>query len=428
MIVCLSASHKRASLPLLESLKIQDEEGFMKDLCSGLARECVLLQTCHRVEVYVVAEDSNEDSAVDEVLRSWSIRTGISLDILRKTVEVHFGGEALKHLFHLTSGLESMVLGEDQILGQVRSAYVKARRVGTAGLILGKAFMKAVNVGRRVRTETAINERPVSISSVAVDLAERELGDLSLSKALVIGAGEAGSIVAETLSKRGVKEIFVANRTFEKGLELASRVGGDAVKFDEIPHLLPRVDLVFAAVSVDEPIWNAEQVKEVLAEPRSKKELYIIDISQPRAFEEKVGLLQGVTLRNIDDLKAVVEENLRARRLESEKAEKIVHEELLRFKRQLSKLFVEPMISEIWRRVEEIRRRELDRAVRKMGESDERKLMILDRFSRELVERVLQAPIERLREAALEDDGSLLSAAEEIFGIKARRCERVVKI
>ena len=427
MIVCLSASHRRASLPLLESLNIPDEEEFMK-FCSRLVQECVLLQTCHRVEIYIVTRDSDKDNAINEVLKFWSVRTGISLDILRKTIEVFCGREALKHLFFLASGLESVVLGEDQVLGQVRSAYVKAKSIGSAGLILGKTFMKAVNVGRRVRTETAINEGSVSISSVAVDLAEKDLGDLRLLKALVIGAGEAGSLVAEALGRRGVKKIFVANRTFERGLDLASRVGGEAVRFDEILHLLPKVDLVVAAVSVDEPILNAEQVRRVLAECGSKRGLYVVDISQPRAFDEEVGLLRGVTLRNIDDLKAVVEENLRIRRGEGERAKKIVLEELARFERQLAKIFVEPMISEICRKVEEIRRRELDRAVRKMGESDERKLLILDRFSKELVERVLQTPIERLREAALADDGSLLSAAEEIFGIKVGKGEKVVQV
>lgn len=427
MIVCVSASHRRASLPMLESLNVQDEEGFMKKFCSeGLVQECVLLQTCHRVEVYLVTRDSDRDAAISEVLKFWSVKTGVSSDILNRTVEIYCGKEALTHLFFSASGLESMVLGEDQILGQVRSAYVEAKRLGSAGLILGKVFMKAVNVGRRVRTETAINEKPVSISSVAVDLAEKDLGDLSLVKALVIGAGEAGSIAAENLRKRGVKTIFVANRTFERGLELASKVGGEAIRFDEILHVLPMVDLVVAAVSADKPILKARHVRAMLVEGGFNKSLYVVDISQPRAFDEKVGLLRGVTLKNIDDLKAVVEENLKSRQSEAEKAKKIIFEELERFERQLAKLFVEPIISEVCRRIEEIRRRELGRAVRKMGWTDDKRLGVMDRFSRELVERILQVPIERLRDAALKNNGALLSAAEELFGIKTNKGEKVV--
>ena len=277
MIVCFSASHKKASLPLLESLNIQDEEGFMKKLCSeGLTQECVLLQTCHRVEIYCVMRDSDKDYAVKEILKFWSVKTATSLDILKKTVEIYYGKEALTHLFFLASGLESMILGEDQILGQVRSAYVKAKKLGLAGLVLEKAFMKAVNVGRRVRTETAINEKPVSISSIAVDLAEKDLGDLKTIKTLVIGAGETGSIIAQNLKKRGAKNIFIANRTFERGLELASKVRGKAIKFEEILHVLPNMDLIFAAISVSKPIFKAEQIRKTLSKNGSTKRLYIV--------------------------------------------------------------------------------------------------------------------------------------------------------
>jgi glutamyl-tRNA reductase len=427
MLICLSASHKRASLPILEAVNIPDEEKFMGEFRSdGLVRECTLLQTCHRVEIYCVTEGSAKEDIISRILKIWSAKAGVSLDILGKIVEVYEGREALIHLFYLASGLESMVLGEDQILGQVRSAYVKAKKLECSGLVLQKAFMKAVNIGRRVRTETAINEKPVSISSVAVDLAEKELGNLRFVKALVIGAGEAGSIAAETLRKKGAKTIIIANRTFERGLELASKVGGKALRFNQIWQVLPEANLVVVAVSIDKPILKSKRMKKLLAEGKSKKKLYVVDISQPRAVEEKVGLIPGVTLRNIDDLKAIVEENLKSRLTEAEKAKKIIFEELERFERQLAKLFVEPMISEICRRIEAIRQRELGRAVRKMGESDKKKLMVIDRFSRELVERILQIPIEQIRGAALKNNGSLLSAAEELFGIKFGKGEKVV--
>jgi glutamyl-tRNA reductase len=427
MLICLSASHKRASLPILEAVNILDEDKFMGKLCSeGLVKECVLLQTCHRVEIYIVAENSVKEEMISRILKFWSVKAGVSLDILCKIVEVYERREALIHLFYLASGLESMVLGEDQILGQVRSAYVKAKKLECSGLVLHKAFMKAVNIGRRVRTETAINEKPVSISSVAVDLAEKELGNLRFVKALVIGAGEAGSMVAEALRKRGVETIIIANRTFKRGLELASKVGGKAVRFNQIWQVLPEVDLVVAAVSVNKPILKSKQVRKLLTESVQRNRLYLVDISQPRAIDEKTGLIPGVTLRNIDHLKAIVDENLRSRLAEAEKAKKIIFEELERFERQLARLFVEPMVSEIYRNAEAIRQRELGRAVRKMGEKDERKIMIMERFSRELVERILQVPIEQLREAALKNNSSLLSAAEELFGLKAEKGEKVV--
>lgn len=427
MIACLSASHKKASLPMLESLNIPNQDALMKSFYSdGLVQECVLLQTCHRVEIYCVLGDPDKNHVTDRILKSWSAKAGISFDLLSKIVEVYEGKEALTHLFNLASGLESMVLGEDQIVGQVRLAYVKAKKLGLAGLILEKVFMKAVNTGRRIRTETAINEGSVSISSVAVDLAEKDLGAVSSLNTLVIGAGDTGSIVAGSLKKRRAKRIFVANRTFERGSKLASMIGGKAVRFNHLWQVLPKVDLVIVAVSVDKPLIKFSRMKRLLVDSGLKKKFYLVDISQPRAVEEKIGSLTNVTLRNIDDLKAIAEENLKGRQGQTEKARAIILEELERFERQLAKLFVEPMISKICRKAEVIRLRELGRAINRMRESNEKKLMIMDRFSRELIERVLQIPIEQLRGAALKNNGSLLSAAEELFGIKEGKGTQVV--
>jgi len=350
-------------------------------------------------------------------LRFWSAEAGVSLDLLKKSVAVYVGREALLNLFDVAAGLDSMVVGEDQILGQVRAAYVRAKKLGALKFVLDKAFMKAVNTGRRVRSETGVDVGSVSVSSAAVDLAARELGGLGSKRALVIGAGEAGSIVAETLRRRRVKAILVANRTFGRGQELALKVGGTAVKFDDAIDAMADADLVIAAVSVSRPIVKAKELEKTLA--RRPGSLFLVDISQPRAVEDKVGLLDGVVLRRIEDLESVVEESVRSREAEAEKARSIVLEELARFERDQSRLLVEPIVSEIFRRVDEIRRRELERAVSKMGESDGKKLAVLDRFSRELVERVLQLPLDQLKQAAVDSDDGLLSAAERLFKVKS---------
>lgn len=419
MIICLSASYKRVKLPLLESLAFEDEGEAMRSLCSeGLMEECVLVQTCHRVEVYGVVKDSSNGN-LDGILKFWSGKARVSLDLLRKTVETCKGMEVLEKLFNLASGLDSMVVGEDQILGQMRKAYVKAKKLGSAKLVLDKAFMSAINAGRKVRSETRIDEGSVSISSAAVDLAAKELGDLKSKRVLVVGAGEAGSIAAETLRRRGVRAIQVTNRTYERGVELAAKVSGEAVEFDRLYDAVGDADLVVAAVAVDRPVIGARRLKNVLAQRGRAGSLFLVDISQPRAVEESVGSLEGVVLRNIDDLKGIVEESIRSRRAEAEKARKIVLEELGRFERQQSELAVQPLISEIYKMVDGIRRRELERALSKMGESDARKVGVMDRFSRELVERVLQGPIAQLREAALNNDNGLLSAVKKLFRIKS---------
>jgi len=278
-------------------------------------------------------------------------------------------------------------------------------------LVLEKVFMRAVNTGRRVRTETRVNEGSVSISSAAVDLAAKELGDLRRRTVLVVGAGEAGSVAAETLRRRGVKTILIANRTYETGAQVAKKVGGKPVRFEEIYDVIPLTDLTIVALTVDKPVIRARRL-------RVQRKLLVVDISQPRAVEEKVGSIDGVILRNIDDLKEVVEKSIRSREVEAEKARKTIFEELGRFERQQFEFLIEPLISEIYKHVDGIRQKELKRALSKMAESDEKKVGILDRFSRELVERILQTPIDQLREAALNNDDDLLSAAEKLFKVK----------
>jgi len=308
-----------------------------------------------------------------------------------------------------------MVLGEDQILGQVRIAYTKAKENGTARMILEKAFMKAINTGRRVRTETRINEGSVSVSSAAVDLAAKELGSLDSIKALIIGAGETGAMAAETLRRKSTASIIVANRTYEKGEVLAKKVSGKAIKFNRIQNVIPEADLVIVAVAVTQPILRKNQLESVVAKIDNSRTILLIDISQPRAIEEKVGLLRGFSLKTIDDLKGTVDENIKNRQIEAEKSKIIICEELDRFEIELAKLLAQPLISEICRKFEEIRQKELARAIRKLGESDEKKIMVLERFSRELIERIAQMPIEQLRKASLNSNGTLLSAAEELF-------------
>jgi len=277
--------------------------------------------------------------------------------------------------------------------------------------------MKAVNTGRRVRTETGINEGSVSVSSAAVDLAGKELGGLESVKALVIGAGEAGSIAAETLKRRGVRHVVIANRTPAKGEALASKVSGKSVGLDDVYDEIPRVDLVISAVSVRKPILEVHRLKSALKK-RSGQRLLVVDISQPRAVEKEASSIKGLTLKNIDDLRPIVEESVRRRQSEAERARQLVDEELRRFEQELSWILVRPLASEIYRALEGVRKNEFDRAVRKMGESDTRKISVMERFSKELVERIMQSPMEELKKAALNNENELLSAAERLFRTK----------
>lgn len=419
MITCFSVSHRNSRLQFLESVTITNKEEVMHDVCSeDIITECVLLQTCHRVEFFCVVDGTKKQEAVQKILKKWSIASGVSLDLINNAVSVYYGTKALSHLFHLASGTESMVLGEDQILGQVKNAYFKAKKNGTVGQILDKAFLKAIKTGKLVRTKTKINRGSVSISSAAVDLAEKKLGNLSSIKALIIGAGDAGSRAAEALKNRGTTEIIIVNRTFDKSRELAKKVSGKAIKFNQIPVVFPDVDLVIAAISVTQPILTEHQIASLVSKNNTHTKV-LIDISQPRAFEQTVGMINGICLKSLDDLKELLAENTKNRQIEAENSKIIISQQLERFQLELSTLCVAPLISEMCQKFDAIRQKELLRALAKLGISDEKTLAILELFSQELVERIAQIPIEELRKAALDRNGELISAAEQLFHLKS---------
>lgn len=415
MIVCLSVSHKKTSVPMLESLNFKNKEEATKRCCSlESVREAVILQTCNRIEIYVNTGDNPEGDIVTSLVKFWSQQVGVSSDVVNKTIEVYHDSEALLHLLRLSSGLESMVVGEDQILGQVRTAYVDSKKIGTVETLLQKAFMKAVNVGRRVRTETQVNEGSISVSSVAVDLAEKRFGTLKDVSAMVVGAGNTGSLVAKELAQRGARPIYITNRTFKKALKLADLVTGKAIHFEDMHHELRRMDLAIFAVSVDAPLLRSGEMKNIL-EGRKDPNLMLIDVSQPRSIEEDIGSLPSVELRNIDDLKSVREENLKKRLIEAEKAKQIISEELRSLDALLGRLLAEPLVSSLCIRVEDIRGKELQKALRMVSNINEEQKLVIENLTKELAERILELPIENMRKAALNRDSTTLSAARKLF-------------
>ena len=400
---------------MLESLNFKNKKEATRRCCSlESVREAVLLQTCNRIEIYVNTSDSAAGDTVTSLVKFWSLQVGVSSDLINKTIEVYQDSEALLHLLRLSSGLESMVVGEDQILGQVRTAYVDSKKIGTVETLLEKVFMKAVNVGRRVRTETQINEGSISVSSVAVDLAEKRFGILKEVSAMVVGAGETGSLVAKALAQRGARRIYIANRTFKKALKLADLVMGKAIHYEDMYYELRGMDLAVFAVSVDAPLLRLGEMKNIL-EGRKNPNLMLIDISQPRSIEENIGSLPSVELRNIDDLKSVLEENLKKRLIEAEKAKQIISDELKSLDALLGRLLAEPLVSSLCMRVEDIRGNELQKALRMVRNLDEEQKLVIENLTKELAERILQLPIENMRKAALNRDSTTLSAARKLF-------------
>ena len=322
------------------------------------------------------------------------------------------GQSALKHLLRLAAGLESMIIGEDQILGQIKEARIAALKKGSCGPILDTIFNKAIHVGQLVRNKTQINKGSISIGSAAVELAESVQGDLKCKKVLVIGAGEMGALVARALAEKQLKAIVVANRTYDRAVKLAEELGGYAIQFNRLDDALSDADVVISATAAPHYILTRERVEKAIPVERRDK-VTMIDIANPRDIEEKVKEL-GIKLFNIDDLRGIAEKNRRKREKEAQKAEQIIEEELGLLFNSLKYKKIEPLISKIRKSMEEIRVKETKKAIKMLGELEGEEKIIED-LTRSIVNKIFHDIVSRLREAAEADDKELIRACERLF-------------
>jgi len=407
-IASMLITHEWATIEDLEKVRYDDVKTALKELHSlGGVDECVVLQTCNRVEVYIASSGDAE-----QVLRGYVDFKNIPPHIVK-----YLDHEAsLRHLFRLASGLESMIVGEDQILGQVKEAFNTAKSVGTTGKILGMTFRKAINVGKRVRTETGVNKGSVSIGSAAVDLAEQILGTLKHKNVLIIGAGEMATLVAKALSERNVSAIVVSSRTHEHALELARELGGKAIQFENFIDYIPTSDIIISATSAPHFVITKEMMEKVALD----KKIIIIDIANPRDVEDSVAKIPNVELHNIDSLKGIRDANLEKRKAEALKAEKIIEEELKLFKKQYKQKRADKVISSLYSHVESIRIQERKKAINRLkaaGGLNERQVKIIDDLTNSLVNKMLAQPTKSLREGGEEEDDDFLHSIMKLFKI-----------
>jgi glutamyl-tRNA reductase len=326
-IVNVRITHKTARVPLLEAVSFKNKTNAYSDLRSlDGVQEAVLIQTCNRTELYLVSEKG--DKTVKSAVEYLTNRASAYSAEASKAVECAVNGDALRHLLRVASGLESMVVGEDQIINQVWEAYLEAQKANAAGPVLSLLFNRAVNVGKRVRRETGINRAAISVGSVAVELAENLLGSLNEKQILVIGAGEIGTPVAKAMARRCLNPIFIANRTYERAWRLAKELGGKAVMFDELGGVLVDADVVFCSTSAPHYLLTKELVSWLMPARLNKNDLLVIDLSNPRNVEEAIKQLPHVRLYSIDDLTLIAERNQKKRLKNAEQAFKIVEEEL----------------------------------------------------------------------------------------------------
>jgi glutamyl-tRNA reductase len=376
--------------------------GRLKD--EGVVSEAVLLSTCNRTEVYAVVEDEGVRGRVLDLLaedRSVE-RASLEQDTYWLT-----DAEAVRHLYRVASSLDSMVVGEGQILGQVREAYRAATEEHCAGQILNRLFHTSLRIGKKVRSETGIGDSSLSVPRVAVKHAEEVFGSLAGRRALVLGAGDMSELLVKHLKDRGVADLLIANRTPERAGLLAERVGGRAVPFDAFAAELPEVDVVVSSTGSGEWVVQRETIEGALA---SRNEpLFIIDIAVPRDVDPLVQTLKSVYLYDIDDLQAVVERNAEGRQEAAEEGEALISPAVLEFTGWLSTLHVVPLIQELRDGAEQIRRHELARALERIELSPEEEADI-ERMSHSLVNKLLHGPIQEIKARA--EAGSPLESSE----------------
>lgn len=406
-IFSMLITHKKAGIEDIERSWHGTVEELLHRLHSNeLVDECVVLMTCNRVEVYVVSPKGGR------VLFKYAKKMGVPDRIL----EFNDHEESLMHLLRLACGLDSMIVGEDQILGQIKELYHTARQAGVTGKVLDTAFEKVIHVGKRVRAETRINKGSVSIGSAAVDLAEDVLGTLDEKTVVVIGAGAMGSLVAHALAHKNVSAIYVANRTFERGEKLAKDLNGFAVRYDEKDKYIASSDVVISATSAPHEVLTADTLRPIIE--NRNHDLLLIDIATPRDIEESVSDLPGVELYNIDGLRKISDSNLRKRMQEVKKVEKIIEEEYELLKLQYKRQRADNIISTLYSQMEDLRTRERERAINRLSAKHtlgDFERQVLDDLTHALTNKVLAEPTKRLRNAAAEDDIDFLKATAALF-------------
>ena len=383
-----------------------------------LVEECAVLKTCNRVEVYVVSPKGSK------VLFDFAKHMKVSSRI----VDFLDHEESLRHLLRLTCGLESMIVGEDQILGQVKELYALAKKAETTGKILDTAFSKAIQVGKRIRNETGINKGSVSIGSAAVELAENTLGGLNGKTVMVIGAGEMGTLVAKALANKNIKVIYVANRTLERAEALACELNGRAVNYEAIEQFILKSDVVISATSAPHFVLTHELMSHVMEE--RKKDIMLVDIGNPRNIEGSVGEIPDVRLFNIDNLKSISDANLAKRKEEAGKAEVLIEEELELLKKQYKRQQADRIISALYSRIEQIRGKECEEAVNKLkarhtiGDIER---TVLDDMTHSFANQILAEPTKILRSAAEHDDERFLETVSELFRLNGSKAKKQVE-
>lgn len=377
----------------------------------------VIVNTCNRTEVYATARDIEQ--GMEALFAFLQDSSGMDQDDLLAYFYRPTCYDAMMHLFRVTSGLDSMIVGEAQIIGQVKDAYQKAMDCQASDSVLNTLFQRAIHVGKKVRTDTSLDRHPVSVSNAAIELARQVLGDLGNKSVLVVGAGEMSEMTTRYLVTQGVSSVIVSNRSYDRALEMAEQFGGRAVRFDRLPDELLNADIVISCTAASHYVMRCDNCQEVLA-ARLGKRIIMIDIAVPRDIDPLLRNTVGVYIYDIDDLQNVMDHSLLERQKAVQEAEKIIADELVKFNEWLGSLYVVPVITALKTQAEMIKQNEIRRALNRMGKISEREKNIISAMAHAIVNQILHDPIVNLKEMAVSKQGHLYAeVVKKLFDLSS---------
>lgn len=404
-VILVGLNHRTATVEIRERISFP-EEGLdryvkaLQDLPS--IAEGIILSTCNRVEICAATQEPQR--GIEEIKCFLAQQHDLPLSEFEDTLYVLQGEELVKHIFRVASSLDSMVVGEPQILGQIKEAYRTAHAARTTGTLLNKLLHKAFSVAKRVRTETSIGDRAVSVSFVAVELAKKIFAHLEGREVLIIGAGEMCELAAQHLVRGGIKKVLVTNRTWERAMELAERFHGEAIPFSELPHALIRTDIVISSTGSPDFLVKKEEVSSIMRR-RKHSPLFFIDIAVPRDIDPQINTVDNVYLYNIDDLQEVAETNIKDRQREAREAEAIVAAEVEKFCRWYQSLEVVPTIVSLQKKVEGIREKELHKTLAALPQLSDKEKRALEVLSEAIVKKIIHGPVTLLKKTGRNSEG-----------------------
>ncbi|MDF2422145.1 MAG: glutamyl-tRNA reductase [Nitrosopumilus sp.] len=411
-IINARVTFRNSPIHILEKFTIRDMnnayERFKKD--SGLD-ECVIIQTCNRIEIF----GKSKTYDLDKIKKTWATITGLEKEAFNENMEFVENHDALHHLLKLTSGLDSMVLGEEQILRQIKNSITSAREAKASGQHLNTLFDKAIRIGTRIRNSSGIGAGGISVGSMAVKLAEENVDELKTKKVLLIGTGEVSTLVAKSLQRRGYS-FDVTSRTIGRSETFCETMGGNPVKFEAVLSRFDNYDVIFVATTAPYFLVTNERITKAMK--NKSNGMMILDLSNPRTVDEKVATIGGVKLMNLDQIAEMVEKNMNARLNKVKTVENIINEEVIVLEALMKRLDAEPLVKDVFKNIENLREKELQKALQMLDEKDERKIKIIDELTKAIVESIISTPMNNIRKASEQGNPEVAEMASKLFDYK----------